>query len=46
MKLDDIRHLLIEMRELKERWTGNVDVSTINKVISDIGNDSINLRNR
>lgn len=43
MKLDDIRHFLIEMRE---RETGNVDVSTINKVISDIGNDSVNLRNR
>ena len=43
MKLDEIRHFLIEMRE---RETGNVDASTINKVISDIGNDSVNLRNQ
>ena len=43
MKLDEIRRLLIEMRE---RETGNVDVLTINKMISDIGNDSVNLRNR
>lgn len=43
MKLDEMRHLLIEMRE---RGIGNVDVASINKVISDLGNDSVNLRNR
>lgn len=43
MKLDEMRHLLIEMRE---RGTGSVDVATINEMISDIGNDSVNLRNR
>lgn len=43
MKLDEMRHLLIEKRE---RCIGSVDVATINKVISDIGNDSVNLRNR
>ncbi len=43
MKLDEMRHLLIEMRE---RGIGSVDVATINKMISDIGNDSVNLRNR
>ena len=42
MKLDEMRHLLIEMRE---RGFVSVDVATINKVISDIGNDSVNLRN-
>ena len=31
---------------LKDGDIINVDVSTINKVISDIGNDSVNLRNR
>jgi len=43
MKLDEMRHLLIEKRE---RCIGSVDVATINEVISDIGNDSVNLRNR
>lgn len=42
MKLDDIRILLIEMREQR---TGCIDKNTINKIISDIGNDSVNLRN-
>lgn len=42
MKLDDIRKLLIDIRE---RRPVLVDVSKVNKLISDIGNDSVNLRN-
>lgn len=43
MKMDAIRELLIEMRE---RRLDEVDLSAINQVIRDIGNDSVNLRNR
>lgn len=43
MKLDDIRKLLIDMRERKIVF---VEVSVVNKLISDIGSDSVNLRNR
>lgn len=42
MKLDDIRILLIEMRENR---SGRIDKGAMNKLISDIGNDSVNLRN-
>ena len=42
MKLDDIRKLLIDLRERK---TVCMDVSVVNKLISDIGSDSVNLRN-
>lgn len=43
MKLDEIRSLLIEMRK---RRPDGVDLSDVNKAITDIGNDSVNLRNR
>lgn len=43
MKLNDIRKLLIEIRE--KRWD-YADKSVLNKLISDIGNDSVNLRSR
>jgi hypothetical protein len=43
MKLDEIRSLLIEMRK---RRPDGVDLNDVNKAISDIGNDSVNLRNR
>lgn len=42
MKLDDIRNLLIEMRD---RSSDTSEIRKINKLISDIGNDSVNLRN-
>ena len=42
MKLDDIRKLLIDIRE---RMTVCMDVAVVNRLISDIGNDSVNLRN-
>lgn len=43
MKLNDIRKLLIEIRE--KNWD-YADKTVLNKLISDIGNDSVNLRNR
>jgi hypothetical protein len=43
MKLNDIRKLLIEIRE--RNWD-YADKTVLNKLISDIGNDSVNLRNR
>ena len=41
IKLDEMRKLLIEMRE-KEN---HVEIYVLNKAIGDIGNDSVNLRN-
>jgi hypothetical protein len=43
MKLNDIRKLLIEIREKKWDYA---DKTVLNKLISDIGNDSVNLRSR
>lgn len=43
MKLNDIRKLLIEIRE--KNWD-YADKTVLNKLISDIGNDSVNLRSR
>lgn len=42
MKLDDIRELLIDIRKRKSVC---VNVSAVNKLISNIGSDSVNLRN-
>ena len=41
MKLDAIKNLLIELRE---RRPDDVELNAINKVIKEIGNDSVNLR--
>lgn len=43
MKMNDIRKLLIEIREKDLAF---VDKTVLNKLISDMGNDSVNLRNR
>jgi len=43
MKMNDIRILLIEIRE---KNMVHVDKTILNKLISEIGNDSVNLRNR
>ena len=43
MKMDDIRYLLVEIRK---RYEGKIDKRNINKVISEIGNDSVNLRRK
>ena len=42
MKLDDIRKLLIDIRE---RMNVCDDVNVVNRLISNIGSDSVNLRN-